>query len=126
MSQGDRLVVRVAGRAGALASRVEVAGSIWARFRGLMGRRGLEPGEGMWFPGDTSIHMFFMRFPIDAVFLGRTDDPSTWSVVAIRTLRPWRDIVLPVRGARGCLELPAGTAAAGGLAVGDAVTLETG
>jgi uncharacterized membrane protein (UPF0127 family) len=80
----------------------------------------------MWFPGDTSIHMFFMRFPIDAVFLGPDEAPAAWRVVAIRTLRPWRDVVLPVRGARGCLELPAGTAAAASLAVGDRVILDGG
>lgn len=126
MSQGARLIVRVVGRDAALATRVEVAGSIWARFRGLMGRAGLGPGEGMWFPGDSSIHMFFMRFPIDAVFLGRDADAAAWRVVAIRTLRPWLDVVLPVRGAHGCLELPAGTAAAASLAAGDRVTLEAG
>jgi len=126
VSQGARLIVRVVGRDATLATRVEVAGSIWARFRGLMGRAGLAPGEGMWFPGDSSIHMFFMRFPIDAVFLGGDADATPWRVVAIRTLRPWRDVVLPVRGAQGCLELPAGTAAAASLAVGDRVTLEAG
>ncbi len=118
------VTVRVPGRAEAIASRVAVAGSVWARFRGLMGRQRLNPGEGMWFPGDTSIHMFFMRFPIDAVFLGRTPEASTWTVVAVRTLRPWRDLGLPVRGAAGCLALEAGFAARAGLAVGDRVTLE--
>ncbi len=61
-----------------LASDVRTASSLWARFLGLMGRAALAPGEGLWFPGDTSIHMLFMRFPIDAVFLAPvTSDPAT-------------------------------------------------
>ncbi len=121
---------------GLLASRVRTASSLWARFRGLMGRAALEPGEGLWFPGDTSIHMLFMRFPIDAVFLApeqraapasaRQPSADHWRVVAIRAdLRPWTGVVWYVRGARGCLELESGAAAAAGLQVGDQVVFRT-
>ncbi len=133
--------VRVERTGAVLASDVRTASSIWARFRGLMGRGGLAPGEGLWFPGDASIHMLFMRFAIDAVFLapdveGRSRSAdggaaatggagNAWRVVAIRGhLRPWIGVVWFVRGARGCLELDAGVADRAGLQVGDRLRFE--
>jgi len=56
-----------------LATSLEVAGSLWAKFMGLMGRRSLAPGEGLWLPESNGIHMMFMRFPIDAIFVGRPE-----------------------------------------------------
>ncbi len=48
-----------------------MAGSLWAKFMGLMGRSSLEAETGLWLPDSNGIHMMFMRFPIDAVFLGK-------------------------------------------------------
>jgi uncharacterized membrane protein (UPF0127 family) len=69
-----RFAVRVERTGALLASDVDTAASIWTRFRGLMGRAGLRAGEGLWFPGDSSIHMLFMRFAIDAIFLAPDGD----------------------------------------------------
>ena len=108
-----------------LAGRVELANSFGARFMGLMGRRSLAPASGLWLTGTSNIHMFFMRFPIDAVFLGRPAADGTRRVVAVHAnLRPWTSIVWFARGADGCLELPAGTAATSGTRPGDVVLLE--
>lgn len=83
-------------------------------------RPSLAPGEALWLRGASSIHMFFMRFPIDAVFLGRPGEDGAYRVVAVRSrLRPWRGIVWWVRGAHGVLELAAGTAEATGTREGD-------
>jgi uncharacterized membrane protein (UPF0127 family) len=109
-----------------ICERVVEARSFWAKFRGLMGRASLEPAEGLWFAGTTSIHMFFMRFAIDCLFLARPDPGSEdrRTVVAVRrALPPWRGIVMPVRGADGVVELAAGVLAATGTQVGDVVTL---
>jgi hypothetical protein len=109
-----------------LASHAELADSFGARFRGLMGRGSLAPGSGMWLTGTSNVHMFFMRFPIDAVFLGRPEADGTRRVVAVHAnLRPWTGIVWYARGADGCLELPAGTAEATGTRPGDVVVLAT-
>jgi uncharacterized protein len=87
-----------------------------------MGRRELSPGEGLWLPGDSSIHMCFMRFAIDAIFLAPVDGADRWRVVDVRAhLPPWRGVVWLVRGADGCLEIADGAASAAGLAVGDEV-----
>jgi uncharacterized membrane protein (UPF0127 family) len=66
-----------------------------------------------------------MRFPIDAVFVGRPDRDGTRRVVAVRAgLRPWRGLVPYVRGAAAVLELPAGTVERTGTVVGDGVVIE--
>jgi uncharacterized membrane protein (UPF0127 family) len=86
--------------------------------RGLLGRSGLEPGSGMLIDAAPSVHMFFMRFPIDVVFLDRDR-----KVVGVRhRLRPWR--VAGARRAVAALELPAGAASAAGVDEGDVLVLE--
>jgi hypothetical protein len=111
-------------RGSEIAGQVEVADSFSARFRGLMGRASLRAGSGLWLTGTSNIHMFFMRFPIDAVFLGRPEADGGRRVMAVHAgLRPWTGVVWYARGADGCLELPAGSAAASGTAVGDVVAL---
>jgi uncharacterized membrane protein (UPF0127 family) len=91
-----------------------------------MGRPSLGDGEGLWLPDSNGIHMMFMKFPIDAVFLGQpsADDPLARPVVSVhRGLRAWTGLVPFVRGAHGVLELPVGTIDASGTAVGDLVRL---
>ena len=98
--------------------RCELPHGSLARMRGLLGRDELGAGNGMLIDSAPSVHMFFMRFPIDVVFLDRD-----WKVVGIRhSLRPWR--VAGARRAVAALELPAGTAAAVGVAEGDMLVLE--
>jgi uncharacterized protein len=113
-------------RGGTLADSVESANSLWARFMGLMGRPGLPDGAGLWLPGGNGIHMMFMRFPIDCVFVGRAsaEDDSREVVAVRRALPPWRGIVWYVRGAHGTLELPVGTIDRTRTAVGDRIRLE--
>jgi uncharacterized protein len=86
--------------------------------KGLLGRRELPSGEGLLIRPTWSIHMFFMRFPIDAVFL----DGDDVVVHVVPELRPWR--TASHRGAKAVLELGAGEAARRGLEVGDRLTLE--
>lgn len=113
-------------RATEIAARLEVADGLWARFIGLMGRPGLDPGGGLWLTGN-GIHMMFMRFPIDAVFLGRPDPDRGGArpVLSVHPgLRAWTGLVPLVRGASGVLELPVGTIERSGTAVGDLIALE--
>ena len=119
------LVARNLTRSTVLAAELEPAESLWAKFRGLMGRDGLEPGRGLWLPDSNGIHMMFMRFPIDCVFVGRADAGGRRPVVAVRrALRPWTGVVWYVRGAHGVLELPVGTIDASGTVLGDVVLLD--
>ncbi len=92
-----------------------------------MGRASLGTDSGLWLPGESGIHMMFMRFPIDAVFLTRPDrahDGAQFVVSIHRGLRAWIGLVPLVRGAYGVLELPVGTIERTGTAVGDLIALE--
>ena len=106
-----------------IADELEIASSLWARFMGLMGRAPLPAGHGLWL-GGNGIHMMFMRFPIDAVFLGRPSSDGGRPVLSVhRALRPWTGLVPLVRGAEGVLELPVGSIDASGTERGDVVRL---
>ena len=121
----SELVARNATRGSIVASRVEVADGLWGKFRGLMLRPSLDAGAGLWLPDSNGIHMMFMRFPIDAVFLGRLASDGTRPVLSVHAaLPPWRGLVPLVRGAKGVIELPVGAIAASGTTVGDAIALE--
>ena len=73
-----------------------------ARMRGLLGRSGLAPGEGLLLRPAPSIHTFFMRFPIDVVFL----DWDLKVLAVTENVRPFR--IASHRAARTVLELTAG------------------
>jgi len=88
----------------------------WSRLVGLMGKRSLGAGEGVLIYPCSSVHTWFMRLPIDVVYVSRHDE-----LVAIdRGLRPWRFGKLH-RGVRYVVETPAGTAAR--VQVGDRLVL---
>ena len=123
----ESLVARNLTRDADLAARLEVASSLWAKFMGLMGRPTLAADEGLWLPDSNGIHMMFMRFPIDAVFVGRRDPDGACQVVSVhRGLRAWTGLVPLVRGAHGVLELPVGTIERTGTQVGDTLRLSAG
>ena len=91
-----------------------------------MGRPHLPLGEGLFLPDTSSIHMLFMRFPIDCLFVGAADGDGRMAVLDLRhSLPAWRGVVWWVRGARGVFELPAGTLAGASVAKGDRVRLAT-
>ena len=108
-----------------LCARLENAGGVAGQSKGLLGRDSLEPGAGMLFENSRFtpmmwMHMFFMRFAIDIVFLSRGD-----KVIRIsRQLRPWR-VSAMVFGARRALELEAGAAEKSSTQVGDQIRFET-
>ncbi len=114
-------------RGAVLAERLEVASSLWARFMGLMGREVLPSGHGLWLPHSNGIHMMFMRFPIDAIFVGKPGDDGLRRVLSVHEALPaWRGLVPLVRGADGVLELRRGTIASTGTIPGDRVEIAVG
>ena len=84
-----------------IADRVVVADTFFARFKGLMFRKRLAPGEGLLLKKCCAIHCCFMRFPIDAVYL---DD--SMQVVGVETVKPWH-LGSIFSGAKHVLELEA-------------------
>ncbi|HVN28293.1 MAG TPA: DUF192 domain-containing protein [Candidatus Binataceae bacterium] len=107
-----------------LCERLEVAETMTAKGRGLLGRDGLAPGSGMLFERGGFLpmmwmHMFFMRFAIDIVFLDKSNRVRRIN----HSLRPWR-VSSMVVGAHRALELEAGAAARSGTMEGDQLELE--
>lgn len=99
----EGMVIRNVTRNTQLASHAEVAGSGYKRSKGLLGRKGLEPGGGMWIIPCESVHTFFMQFPIDLVYLDRKH-----RVKKVKScVTPWR--ISACLSAHSVVELPAGT-----------------
>ena len=97
----------------------ELAETFWARFRGLMGRTSLRKGEGLVLKGDKSIHTFFMKFPIDVVYV----DQAGRVVRVDPAMQPFR-IGPIVFEAVYILELPMGAIQATQTALGDQLTIQ--
>jgi uncharacterized protein len=95
-----------------------VAATAWSRSKGLLGRSGLDEQEGLWIQPTSSIHMWFMRFPIDVVWAA--GDGRVLKLV--EGIRPWR--ISFCRGAKVALELPVGAIARSGVQVGDHLVIE--
>jgi uncharacterized membrane protein (UPF0127 family) len=97
-----------------LAAQASRADTFGARFKGLMGVAELPLGYGLHIAPCNSIHTFFMKIPIDVVFL----DAAGQVVEVCHAMPPWR-MSKVFFGAKSVLELPAGTAAASGTERGD-------
>lgn len=111
--------VRVIGPRGQVVGEVEEARTAWSRLVGLLGHSALPRGEGLLLAPAWSIHTWFMRIPIDVVFL----DPDGRVLRVFPELPAWR-LVSGTRKARTVLEFGAGTLATAPLAPGDLVRLE--
>ncbi len=99
----SRLQVSNLTRNTVLATCMEVADSAAMRNKGLLGRDCISPGEGLWIIPCASVHTFWMRFPIDLVYLDRKKRIRK----LICEVRPWR--LSACYWAHSVLELPAGT-----------------
>lgn len=87
-----------------IADKVYLADSYFKRLRGLLGKKQLQPGEGLLLTKVSSVHCFFMKFTIDVVYL-----TSDMVVTGIETLPPWR-VGKWIRGTAHTLELEEGKA----------------
>jgi uncharacterized membrane protein (UPF0127 family) len=106
-----------------IASQVRLAQGFWKRNNGLLGVSHLPKGHGLWIQGSwlvgcNSIHTFFMRFSIDAIFVDR--ELRVKSVY--QDLRPWR-ATWPTTGAFSVFELPAGTLKEATVEIGDVLNV---
>jgi uncharacterized protein len=101
----------------ALAERADVADTFLRRLRGLLGRKGWGPFDGLWIEPCAGVHALGMAFPVDVILVDESRR-ALW----VRTLRPWR-----IGGyhldARAALELPAGTLERTGTQPGDRLDL---
>jgi uncharacterized membrane protein (UPF0127 family) len=102
-SRDVRLRVSNVTRQTVLASTAELADRGEKRRKGLLGRERLAPGEGLWITPCEAVHTFWMRFPIDLVYLDRNH-----RIKKVRSnMGPWR--LSACLTAHSVLELPSGT-----------------
>jgi len=101
--QDIRLRVMNRSRNTVLATHMEMAESAAKRNKGLLGRKSLAPGEGMWIRPCEAVHTFGMQFPIDLVYLDRKNQIRK----LVSAVPPWR--LSGCLRAHSVLELPSGT-----------------
>lgn len=78
--------------------------TFFKRFRGLMFRKAPIENEGILLTPCNSIHMFFMFFPIDVIFLN-----DQHQIIYLKeNVKPWT-MIFPIKNATSALELPAGS-----------------
>ncbi|MFZ0704000.1 MAG: DUF192 domain-containing protein [Candidatus Korobacteraceae bacterium] len=101
-----------------LGDRIVVAETNLSRMIGLLGKSGLEAGEGLLIYPSQSIHTVAMRFTIDVIFADRD-----WRVTHLHPrMVPYRMTALHWR-ARCAIELPAGMIAETSTSVGDQLSV---
>ena len=105
-------------RSTTLADKARRAGGFLARGRGLMFTSPLPEGGGLVLDPCNSIHMFFMRYPLDIIFVSKDGRV----VFMYRGIKPWR-MGRVVRGAKIAIELPEGAIDRSGTQVGDRVEI---
>lgn len=103
-----------------VAERVRVADSFWQRFRGLMLTAEPAEGEGLLLSPCNSIHMMFMLYPIDAIFL----DASYKIKALYEKLPPWIGFSRLHRDVNSVLELKSGAINKSGVRVDDVLIME--
>ncbi|MBI4368661.1 MAG: DUF192 domain-containing protein [Elusimicrobia bacterium] len=102
-----------------IAGRLRLARGFWERIQGLLGQRPLDNGEAMvLYSVCPQVHTFFMRYPIDCLFINRHNE-----VVGAETLAPWRLSRIYWKADR-VIELPRGTIAASGTGIGDQIDFD--
>ena len=101
-----------------LGDAILVADDSQTRRTGLLKHDCLKPGEGLWIVPCESVHTFFMKFPIDLVYLDKKR-----KVRKVRhAVPPWR--LSACLTAHSVLELPAGTLEKTGTQAGDELVVE--
>jgi hypothetical protein len=122
MASGHALVqIRSLKNQAVIADKCLMADSFLGRFKGLMGKSRFETGEGLWLRPCNNIHMWFMRFAIDVLFVKKSGE--SWRVCSAReNARPWRLLPLWDSQATDTIELPAGTVRRCGIEAGDELT----
>jgi uncharacterized membrane protein (UPF0127 family) len=108
------MIVRNQQRDATLGEAIEVAQTAAQRVKGLLGRECLEDGQGLLFKNCSSLHTFFMNFPIDILYI----DKHGKVLKSATDVRPFKLVAAPLK-AFYALELPTGAIAKSGTKVGD-------
>lgn len=96
-----------------IAYELEMARTQAQKTKGLLGRKTFSPGEGLFIEHCHSIHMWFMKFPIDVLYV----DSDLKILKVVKELKVW--MFSACGRATHTIELPVGTVALHFLQVGD-------
>lgn len=99
-----------------LAENARIAADFFSRLKGLLGTQSLPAGEGLLIEPCSGIHMFGMKYAIDALFL----DKQLRVVGVVHSIAPG-SLSKTYKGAHSCLELPAGVLKETGTCEGDQI-----
>ena len=120
LDQKRRLVTVVNETRGTLlGDRIEVADTSLSRFLGLIPKRGLNAGEGLWIRPSSGVHTFGMKFAIDVIGL----DKNRQVIKLWQNLVPYRISSISGR-LRSVVELSAGRIAECKVELGDVLQFE--
>ena len=115
------MIIENAARGTVLGETIEVAATAVQKVRGLLGRECLEDGQGLLFRSCSSLHTFFMHFPIDVVFA----DKNGKVLKSAPAVRPFKLVAAPLR-AYYAIELPEGAIERSDTRVGDQLRFQDG
>ncbi|MCX7842038.1 MAG: DUF192 domain-containing protein [Clostridia bacterium] len=110
------MIVRNDTKGTVLAESCILADKFTSRFMGLMGKKCLEPGHALLIVPCNSIHMFFMSFPLDIIFINRHNRVAH----LIENMPPWK-VSKIIFGAKSAIEVPVGTIKSTNTSIGDAI-----
>ncbi|MBU1124506.1 MAG: DUF192 domain-containing protein [Candidatus Omnitrophica bacterium] len=111
--------IRNATRNTSIAHHARIARSLSARLKGLLGEEAIYENQALILRPCNSVHTFFMRFPIDVIFVDHADRV----VKTISCLRPFRMTGIYFSAAYA-IELPPGTIASTCTELHDILTIE--
>lgn len=95
------------------------ASTFFTRFMGLMGKKELPDKKALVIKPCNSIHTFFMRFPIDVLFVDRNNRITH----VIESIKPWK-VSKVVWNSSHVIELPPGTVKLSKTQIGDTISLD--
>lgn len=97
-----KLIVKNSGQI--LANHVSIADTIYTRCMGLLGKSSWNTFDCLWLTPCNSIHMWFMKFPIDVIFVNQ----DLVIKQMLHSVKPWQNPIIEAT-AHSVFELPAGT-----------------
>lgn len=102
-----------------IAGDVQVAENYFSRNIGLLSRKSISSNEGLVIKPCFSVHTFFMKFPIDILFVNKKNE-----IIALyENVKPWK--ILPIHfSSRYVVELAVGQIAVNNICLGDIINLE--
>ena len=102
-----------------IGDQIEVADTSSTRLFGLLGKKHLDTGKGLWIKPSSGVHTFLMSIPIDVIGL----DKNRKVIKLWPNLVPWRVTSVSTR-LHSVVELPAGRIAECKTQLGDSLSIE--